>query len=98
MQPVFGETVIALRALVVIILTLGAATEIAQIQKGSSVFIKVPADLDVPFYGHWKAAAHFVRVLRGDEELMIEKDQVLNVIGALDALYRSAEAGSEVRL
>ena len=38
------------------------------------------------------------RVLRGDEELMIEKDQVLNVIGALDALYRSAEAGSEVRL
>jgi predicted dehydrogenase len=60
--------------------------------------LKVPADPDVPFYGHWKAAAHFVRVLRGDEELMIEKDQVLNVIGALDALYRSAEAGSEVRL
>jgi len=30
--------------------------------------------------------------------LMIKKDQVLNVIGALDALYRSAEEGSEMRL
>ena len=59
---------------------------------------KVPADPDIPFYGHWKAAAHVVRVLRGDEELMVEKDQVLNVIGALDALYRSAEVGGEVRL
>lgn len=59
---------------------------------------KVPADPNIPFYGHWKAAAHFVRVLRGDEELLIKKEEVLNVIGALDALYRSAEQGSEVRL
>jgi predicted dehydrogenase len=58
----------------------------------------VPADPNIPFYGHWKAAAHFVRVLRGDEELLIKKEQVLNVIGALDALYRSAEQGSEVCL
>lgn len=60
--------------------------------------LKVPVDPDIPFYGHRKAAAHFVRVLRRDEELMIKKDQVLNVIGAIDALYRSAEEGSEMRL
>ena len=58
----------------------------------------VPADPSVPFYGHWKAAAHFVKVLRGDEELLIKKEEVLNVINALDGLYRSAEEGGEVRL
>jgi predicted dehydrogenase len=59
---------------------------------------KVPADADIPFYGHWKAAAHFVKVLRGEEELIVTKEQVLNVIGALDGLYRSAAEGQEIRL
>jgi predicted dehydrogenase len=59
---------------------------------------KVPRDHDVPFYGHWLAAEHFVRVLRGQEELMVRKEEVLNVMKALDALYRSAEEGREVRV
>ncbi len=59
---------------------------------------KVPSDPDIPFYGHWKAAAHFVEVLRGREELIVRKEEVLNVINAIDGLYRSAEQGSEIRL
>jgi hypothetical protein len=58
----------------------------------------VPSDPDIPFYGHWKAAAHLVNVLRGKEELLITKEEVLNVMGALDGLYRSAEQSGEVRL
>ncbi|MGY8824604.1 MAG: Gfo/Idh/MocA family protein [Candidatus Latescibacterota bacterium] len=59
---------------------------------------QVPSDPDIPFYGHWKAAAHLVNVLRGKEELLITKEEVLNVMGALDGLYRSAEQSGEVRL
>jgi predicted dehydrogenase len=62
------------------------------------VNLKVPKDQDVPFYGHWLAAEHFVKVLRGQEEQIVKKGEVLNVIKALDALYRSAEEGREVRV
>ena len=57
---------------------------------------RVPRDLDVPFYGHWLAAEHFVRVLRGEEEQIVKKEEVLNVMRALDALHRSAAEGREV--
>jgi len=59
---------------------------------------KVPSDPTIDFYGHWKETQHFVNVLRGEEELIITKDQVLNVIGALDAIYKSAELGTEVKV
>ncbi|MCL4402065.1 MAG: Gfo/Idh/MocA family oxidoreductase [Acidobacteria bacterium] len=51
-----------------------------------------------PFYAHWKEVAHFVRVIRGEEEPVIKREEVLNVIRALEAAYRSAALGSEVRL
>ena len=57
----------------------------------------VPAGLQVPFSGHWKAAAHFVKMLRGEEEPVVKKAEVLNVMQALDGIYRSAEEGREVR-
>ncbi len=56
----------------------------------------MPRDLDVPFYGHWLAAEHIVRVLRGEEEQIVKKEEVLNVMRALDALHRSAAEGREV--
>ena len=59
---------------------------------------RVPQDLDVPFYGHWLAAEHFVRVLKGEEEQIVKKEEVLNVMRALDALHQSAEEGREVRV
>jgi predicted dehydrogenase len=59
---------------------------------------RVPQDLDVPFYGHWLAVEHFVRVLKGEEEQIVKKEEVLNVMRALDALHQSAEEGREVRV
>ena len=59
---------------------------------------RVPADPDVPFYGHWRETEHFLKVIRGEEELLVKREEVLNVMRALEALYRSAEEGREVRL
>jgi predicted dehydrogenase len=39
-----------------------------------------------------------VNVIRGEEELIVKREEVLNVIRALDGLYRSAREGREVRL
>ena len=59
---------------------------------------KVPADPDIPFYGHWRQAEHLIRVIRGQEELLVKREEVLNVIRALEGLYRSAQEGREVWL
>jgi len=54
---------------------------------------------DEPFAaGHIREAAHLVRAIRGQEELLVKKEEVLNVIYALESLYRSAERGEEVQL
>ncbi|MBM3187385.1 MAG: Gfo/Idh/MocA family oxidoreductase [Chloroflexi bacterium] len=58
----------------------------------------VPPDPDIPFYGHWLAAEHMVKVIRGEAELLVKKEEVLNVMRALDAMYESARLGREVRL
>ena len=60
--------------------------------------LNVPPDPSVPFSGHWKAAAHFVEVLEGRAELIVKKEEVLNVMAALDGLYRSATEGEEMRI
>ena len=59
---------------------------------------KVPAEPDIPFYAHRKVTSHLVRVIRGEERMIVERAQVLNVMRALDGLYRSAEQGREVWL
>jgi predicted dehydrogenase len=58
---------------------------------------KVPPDPDIPFYGHWKETAHMIRVIRGQEALCVKREEVLNVIRALEGLYTSAQEGREVR-
>jgi predicted dehydrogenase len=58
----------------------------------------VPADPDIPFYGHWRLAQHVVRVLRDEEEPIVRQEEVLNVIRALEGLYRSAAKGREIEL
>ena len=57
---------------------------------------KIPADPDVFFYGHWNAVEHFIRVIREEEEPIVERAEVLNTMQALDAIYRSAAEGKEV--
>jgi hypothetical protein len=42
--------------------------------------------------------AHAVKVIRGEEEKIVKREEVLNVIKALDALYESAEVGHEVQI
>jgi predicted dehydrogenase len=59
---------------------------------------KVPADPQVSFIGHYRETEHFTRVLRGEEEMIVKRAEVLNVIRALEGLYRSAQEGHEVRL
>lgn len=59
---------------------------------------KVPAERGVEFAGHWGETEHFIRVLRGQDELIVTREQVLNVMKTLDALYKSAEDGCEVRV
>lgn len=61
-----------------------------------NVAAQVPPDRAVEFAGHWEQTAHFVKVIRGQEKLMVTREEVLNVIRTLDALYESAEKGREV--
>lgn len=58
--------------------------------------LDVPSDPDAPFHGIWREVEHFVRAVRGEEELLVRRDEVLNVIGALEAIYTSAREGREV--
>jgi predicted dehydrogenase len=57
---------------------------------------KVPADLAVPFSGHWVAAEHVLKVIRGQAAPLIQRAEVLNVMQTLDAICRSAQEGREV--
>ena len=56
----------------------------------------VPADRNVEFSGHWGETEHFIRVIRGSEEMIVKKAEVLNVMRTLDALYQSAAEGREI--
>jgi len=58
----------------------------------------LPPEPNHPFYAHWHEVAHFMRVIKGEEEIRVKKEEALNVIRALEAVYRSAEEGREVRL
>jgi len=50
------------------------------------------------FTSQRREAAHFVKVIRGDEQLLVKRDEVLNVMKTLDALCRSAAEGEEVKV
>lgn len=58
----------------------------------------LPQDPQVAFSGHHRYMAHAVRVLRGEEDKIVKREQVLNVIQTLDALYTSAEVGREIQI
>lgn len=56
----------------------------------------VPPDPQVPFQGHWGVTENLVKAVRGEEELVVKRAEVLNVVRALEALYQSAGEGREV--
>jgi len=57
---------------------------------------KVFADPKVEFPGHYGMLANFVGVLKGTQEIVVKREQVLNVVSTLEMLYRSAREGREV--
>lgn len=59
---------------------------------------KVPSDPKASFPGHMTYMAHAIRVIRGEEEKIVKRAEVVNVMRALDALYQSSEEGREIRL
>jgi len=59
---------------------------------------QVPEERKVDFPGQYDEVKHLVRVIRGQEELLVKREEVLNVMAVLDALYKSAAEGREVAL
>jgi len=59
---------------------------------------QVPRNPGKAFSGHYMYVSHAVRTLRGEEEKIVKREEVLNVIRALDGLYASAEVGHEVTI
>lgn len=62
----------------------------------SDTLINLPSVPDVPFLGHRGETAHLLKVIAGEEEPRVKKEEVLNVIAALEMMYRSSELGREV--
>lgn len=50
------------------------------------------------FSGHWYLVENYIRVLLGEEELLILPEETLNVTAVIDAFYRSADLRREVRM
>jgi len=50
----------------------------------------------IPFQGHHRCAAHFLRAIRGEEELIVTQEQVLNVLSIIDLIYESDKKNFEV--
>jgi len=63
-----------------------------------NVEAQVPDDEHGPFSGHWGETAHLVEVIRGRAEPIVKKEEVLNVMRTLDALYQSGTEGREIVL
>lgn len=69
---------------------------VAQYQ--ANIDLKLPSGGDASFSGHRGAMAHAVRVLKGEEEKLVKREEVVNVMRALDALYLSSELDREVEV
>jgi predicted dehydrogenase len=62
----------------------------------TEVVPKVFADRPVPFPGHWEITRNFIAALRGEEEIWVRREEALNVVRTIEAIYRSAAEGREV--
>lgn len=59
---------------------------------------KVVKGRSVVFPGHYGATQHFLQVIRGEEEMLVKREEVLNVMRILDALYQSSAQNREIWL
>ena len=59
---------------------------------------KVPSERNVSFAGHFACIEHVIRVIRGEEEKIVKRTEVLNIMRALEGLYKSSDEGREIKL
>jgi predicted dehydrogenase len=59
---------------------------------------RVPPDQEVAFAGHYELVLNFVRALKGEEQMIVKQEEVLNVTRTIEALYQSASEGREVQI
>jgi predicted dehydrogenase len=57
---------------------------------------KIPVVYSVPFSGHFGSTKQLLDVVEGKEEMLVKKEEVLNVLRILDALYASSAQEREV--
>jgi predicted dehydrogenase len=58
---------------------------------------KVFSDPPMVFPGHYGMIENFVGVIKGEQEMVVKREEVLNVVSTLEMLYKSAREGKEVR-
>ena len=61
-----------------------------------NTLLKIPKNPSVNFFGHYDSSKQLIAVIEGREEIVVKKEQVLNVVRVLDALYKSSMQGKEV--
>jgi predicted dehydrogenase len=59
---------------------------------------RVFADRQVSFPGHWELTTNFIAALRGEAEILVKREEALNVVRTIEGIYRSAEECREVTL
>lgn len=57
---------------------------------------KVLPDPDVAFSGHYGLVKNYIKYLRGEEDMLVKSEVVLNVVRAIEMLYQSAVECHEV--
>ncbi len=62
----------------------------------AEVIPKVFADRNVVFPGHWELVRNFVAALRGEEDMVVKREEALNVVRTIEGIYRSAADCKEI--
>jgi len=55
-------------------------------------------DRDVAVSDHWDLTEQLLRVLQGEEEMIVKSEDVLNVVRTMERFWRSAAGGRKVWL
>ena len=64
----------------------------------ANINFKVPSERQVAFAGHYLCIEHVLRVIRGEEEKIVKRAEVVNIMRALEGLYQSSDEGREIKL
>lgn len=51
---------------------------------------------EIKFGGHWNLMEHMLRVIKGEEELLIKPEEVIDISAVIEAFYMSSKLSREV--